>query len=191
MVAYALSKLLGYMLAQIMGAIVAAAIVLFIASGGPNGYNAAAGGLAANGYGVHSPGHYSLLVAFVAEIVLYDYVCDHCAWRHRREIAGRFCRLFGNRIDAYVSAPCRDSGRRTRQSIQAVASGRPSWSGDGLCINLVAAVYFRSINCRCYLRGSQTLRRVDHDAAGGRRFMRRAGRKAKTAEGLRLSFFFF
>jgi len=59
-----------YMLAQIVGAIVAAAIVLFIASGGPNGYNAGAGGLAANGYGVRSPGHYSLLAAFAAEIVL-------------------------------------------------------------------------------------------------------------------------
>lgn len=65
-----LKQAVGYMLAQIMGAIVAAAIVLFIASGDPNGYNAGAGGLAANGYGVHSPGHYRLLVAFAAEIVL-------------------------------------------------------------------------------------------------------------------------
>jgi aquaporin Z len=65
-----LKQAVGYMLAQIMGAIVAAAIVLFIASGGPNGYNAGAGGLAANGYGVHSPGHYCLLAAFAAEIVL-------------------------------------------------------------------------------------------------------------------------
>jgi aquaporin Z len=47
-----LKQAVGYMLAQIMGAIVAAAIVLFIASGGPNGYNVAAGGLAANGYGI-------------------------------------------------------------------------------------------------------------------------------------------
>ena len=65
-----LKQAVGYMVAQVIGAIAAAAIVLFIASGGPNGYSTVVGGLASNGYGVHSPGHYSLIVAFVAEIVL-------------------------------------------------------------------------------------------------------------------------
>ena len=65
-----IQQAVGYMIAQITGSILAAATVLFIASGGPDRYSAAVGGLAANGYGVHSPGQYSLLVAFIAEIVL-------------------------------------------------------------------------------------------------------------------------
>src|SRR5947207_15237797 len=46
-----------YMLAQVAGAIVAAAALYVIASGKP-GFDLA-GGLAANGYGAHSPGGYS------------------------------------------------------------------------------------------------------------------------------------
>jgi aquaporin Z len=60
----------GYVIAQILGAILAAALVLFIATGGPAGYNAAQAGLGANGYGLHSPGQYSLAACFLAEIVL-------------------------------------------------------------------------------------------------------------------------
>lgn len=63
------AHVLPYVLAQLVGAIVAAAILLFIASGKP-GYNLAANGLAANGYGDHSPGGYSLVSGFVAEAVL-------------------------------------------------------------------------------------------------------------------------
>jgi len=60
----------GYMIAQVLGAILAAALVLFIATGGPAGYNAAQTGLAANGYGPHSPGQYSLAACFLAEVIL-------------------------------------------------------------------------------------------------------------------------
>jgi aquaporin Z len=59
-----------YVVSQILGAILGAAIVLVIANGSPSGYSAAASGLGANGYGEHSPAGYSLLSAFVAEIVL-------------------------------------------------------------------------------------------------------------------------
>lgn len=62
--------LLGYWVAQILGAIVAAACLLIIAKGGPNGYDPAVAGFAANGYGAHSPGHYGLLAAAVTEILL-------------------------------------------------------------------------------------------------------------------------
>ncbi|MCM3905484.1 MAG: aquaporin Z [Pyrinomonadaceae bacterium] len=58
-----------YIIAQLVGAIAAAALLLLIASGKP-GYSLAVNGLAANGYGEHSPGGYSLLAAFVAEAVL-------------------------------------------------------------------------------------------------------------------------
>jgi aquaporin Z len=60
----------GYIVAQILGAIVASAILLLIVKGAPNGYDPAVAGFAANGYGEHSPGHYNLLSAFVVEIVL-------------------------------------------------------------------------------------------------------------------------
>jgi aquaporin Z len=54
--------------AQVAGAILAAAVLYLIASGAPN-FDAAKG-FAANGYGEHSPGQYSLLSALVTEVVL-------------------------------------------------------------------------------------------------------------------------
>jgi aquaporin Z len=60
----------GYIVAQILGAIVAAGLLLLIAKGAPGGYDPSVAGFAANGYGDHSPGHYSLLSAFLVEIVL-------------------------------------------------------------------------------------------------------------------------
>jgi aquaporin Z len=62
------AKLAPYILAQIGGAIVAAAVLYLIASGAP-GFDAGAG-FAANGYGAHSPGGYSLLAAVVTEVVM-------------------------------------------------------------------------------------------------------------------------
>ena len=53
---------------SVAGAIVAAGVLLVIASG--NGSNVLAGGLAANGYGEHSPGHYDLAAAFLTEAVM-------------------------------------------------------------------------------------------------------------------------
>ena len=60
----------GYMVAQVLGGILAAAVLLIIAQGMPNGYDPSVAGLAANGYGAHSPGGFSLVAAAVAEIVL-------------------------------------------------------------------------------------------------------------------------
>jgi aquaporin Z len=62
--------LLGYWIAQILGAIVAAACLLAIAQGTPNGYDPAAMGFAANGYGAHSPGQYGLVAAILTEVIL-------------------------------------------------------------------------------------------------------------------------
>lgn len=59
-----------YVVAQIIGAIIAAALILAIASGGATGYSAAQQGLGANGFGAHSPGGYSLGAAFLAEVIL-------------------------------------------------------------------------------------------------------------------------
>lgn len=60
----------GYIVAQIIGAIVAAALVLVVARGAPGGYVASVSGLGANGYGFHSPGGYTLVAAFLTEAVL-------------------------------------------------------------------------------------------------------------------------
>jgi aquaporin Z len=58
-----------YVIAQVAGAIAAAAVLAVIA-GGKEGFDLVASGFAANGYGAHSPGGYSLAAAFVAELVL-------------------------------------------------------------------------------------------------------------------------
>src|SRR5215471_12402793 len=61
---------LGYVVAQILGGIVAAAVLLIIAHGMPGGYDPSLSGFAANGYGEHSPGGFSLGAAALTEIVL-------------------------------------------------------------------------------------------------------------------------
>ncbi|WP_076819358.1 aquaporin [Pseudofrankia asymbiotica] len=64
-------KLAGaYIVAQCLGAILAAATVWLIADSGPFGYSAGAQGLGANGYGTHSPIGFGLGGAFLAELVL-------------------------------------------------------------------------------------------------------------------------
>ncbi|MEE8308208.1 MAG: aquaporin Z, partial [Gammaproteobacteria bacterium] len=60
--------ILPYWVAQVLGATAAAAVLYIIASGAP-GFSLD-GGFAANGYGEHSPGGYSMMAALVAEIVL-------------------------------------------------------------------------------------------------------------------------
>lgn len=61
-------KLLGYIIAQCLGAIVAGGVLYLIVSGKAD--FATIGGFAANGYGEHSPGGYSLLSALVTEVVM-------------------------------------------------------------------------------------------------------------------------
>lgn len=63
-------ELVGYIVAQVIGAIVASAALLVILKGGPGGYDPSVGGLAANGYGDHSPGKYSMMAGFLSEVLL-------------------------------------------------------------------------------------------------------------------------
>jgi aquaporin Z len=58
-----------YAVAQVLGAVVAAAVLYVIASG-KAGFDVVQSGFAANGYGAHSPGGYSMLAGLVAEVVL-------------------------------------------------------------------------------------------------------------------------
>jgi len=61
-------ELLPYIVAQVLGGIVAGAVLYIIASGAA-GFDLS-GGFASNGYGDHSPGGYGLLAALVCEVVM-------------------------------------------------------------------------------------------------------------------------
>jgi aquaporin Z len=61
-------ELAAYIGAQVIGGILAAVVLYAIASGRP-GFELA-GGFASNGYGIHSPGHYTLAAGALAEVVL-------------------------------------------------------------------------------------------------------------------------
>ena len=65
---FSMAEVPGYIIAQLVGACVAAGVLYVIASGGP-GFEVSAG-FAANGYGEHSPGGYSMTAALVTEVVL-------------------------------------------------------------------------------------------------------------------------
>ena len=58
---------LPYILAQVVGAVLAAGVLYVIATGKAG---AEIGGFASNGYGEHSPGGYNLVAALVVEVVL-------------------------------------------------------------------------------------------------------------------------
>lgn len=62
-------ELPAYVIAQVIGGVLAAALIYFIASG-KEGFDLAASGLASNGYGEHSPGGYSMTAGFVTELAM-------------------------------------------------------------------------------------------------------------------------
>ena len=61
-------QLLPYIVAQVLGGVVAGGALYLIASG-KAGFDVSAG-FASNGYGAHSPGGYSFLAALVSEVVM-------------------------------------------------------------------------------------------------------------------------
>ncbi len=61
-------QVIPYIIAQVLGAIIAGGILFLIASG-KAGFDVSAG-FASNGFGEHSPGGYSLLAALITEIVM-------------------------------------------------------------------------------------------------------------------------
>jgi aquaporin Z len=62
------NQILPYVIAQVLGAVVAGGVLYIIASG-QAGFDVSAG-FASNGYGAHSPGGYSLVAAWVTEVVM-------------------------------------------------------------------------------------------------------------------------
>jgi len=63
------NELVPYVVAQVLGAVAGATILALIATGKP-GFELAASGFAANGFGEHSPGKYGLTAALVSEVVM-------------------------------------------------------------------------------------------------------------------------
>lgn len=65
-----ISEAIRYWVAQVIGAIAAAAVLLAIVGARKGGYSASAEGLGANGFGAHSPGGYPWGAVFAAETIL-------------------------------------------------------------------------------------------------------------------------
>jgi aquaporin Z len=61
-------ELLPYWIVQVLGGVAAAWVLVFIAGG--NGTDPLAGGLASNGFGEHSPGHYGMAAGFLCEVIM-------------------------------------------------------------------------------------------------------------------------
>lgn len=66
------SDVAGYIVSQVVGAIVACGLLLVIAKGAHAGFDPVATGFATNGYGSHSPGGYGTLAAFLTELLFTD-----------------------------------------------------------------------------------------------------------------------
>lgn len=60
---------LPYIVSQVVGGLLAATVLYFIATG-QSGFDVVASGFAANGYGEHSPGQYSMTAALLTEVVM-------------------------------------------------------------------------------------------------------------------------
>lgn len=66
---FSAKELAPYIVAQLLGAVVGA-FVLSVIAGGKEGFDLAASGFAANGYGEHSPDKYSMMAGLVCEVVM-------------------------------------------------------------------------------------------------------------------------
>jgi aquaporin Z len=64
------SQLLPYIIAQVLGAVLAGLVILVIAKGQPDFSLTGVNPLATNGYGSHSPGGYSFIAALITEVVM-------------------------------------------------------------------------------------------------------------------------
>jgi aquaporin Z len=63
---------LPYIVAQIVGGVIASSLLVAIAAGGPDGFlkKAQDSGFISNGFGDHSPGHFNLLSVILVEVIL-------------------------------------------------------------------------------------------------------------------------
>lgn len=125
-----------YWAAQVLGAIVAAGILLAIVESRKAGYDAGADGLGANGYGDHSPGGYPWEAAFVVEVLLTGFLVFAVLATTDRIAAVAFAGIpIGLGSCSSIWSASRST---TRRSTRRAASGRRSSSVTG-----------RSSSCGC------------------------------------------
>ncbi|NAX21244.1 aquaporin Z [Vibrio sp. V39_P1S14PM300] len=66
---FAAKEIAPYIIAQVVGGLIAGGVLFLIASGQP-GFDVVSSGFATNGYGEHSPGGYSMVAALITEVVM-------------------------------------------------------------------------------------------------------------------------
>ena len=101
------NKLIAYIIAQCLGAIVAGGVLYLIASGKAD--FSLAGGFASNGYGEHSPGGYSLFSALMTEVVMtmmFLFIIFGVTHRERASGFARACHWLGSNLDSFNIYPC-------------------------------------------------------------------------------------
>ncbi len=101
------NQVIPYIVAQVIGAVIGAAVLYLIASG-KAGFSLA-GGFASNGYGDHSPGKYGLGACLIAEVVLTMMFLFIIMGSNSRQGAGGFC-ADRHRARADAHSPDQHSG---------------------------------------------------------------------------------
>ena len=134
------SMLFIYIIAQIVGAVIAGAMLWVVASGTP-GFDLTSG-FATNGYGEHSPGGYSLLACLVAEIVLTFFLVFTVLGTTHPKFPAGFAGIpigFVLVLDHLVGIPITNTSVNPARSI-GVAVFRGDWALTQLWLFIVAPI---------------------------------------------------
>ncbi|MBE2217546.1 MAG: aquaporin Z [Ignavibacteria bacterium] len=135
---FSAKELAPYIIAQILGAIVAAGVLYIIATG--NGSQI--GNFAANGYGEHSPGRYSMISALVCEVVMtFMFLIIILGSTDKRAPNGFACLTigFGLTLVHLISIPVTNTSVNPARSIsQAIFVG--GWAVEQLWMFIAAPI---------------------------------------------------
>lgn len=132
-------ELLGYIVAQVLGALAGAGILYLIATG-KDGFDI--GSFAANGYGKHSPGGYSMLAALITEVVLtFMFLIIIMGATHKKASVG-FAGIaigLGLTLIHLISIPVTNTSVNPARSFsQALFAG--GWAIDQLWLFIIAPI---------------------------------------------------